>query len=80
MARSRTASPVGVRLTPLALRRMSSWLWSARSSSVTEADSADGEMCRRSAAPLMVPASATATNAASWFIVNAGAPSALATL
>ena len=28
----------------------------------------------------MVPASATATNAASWFIVNAGTPSALATL
>jgi hypothetical protein len=39
-----------------------------------------GETCRRSAAPLMVPASATATKAASWFIVNAGAPSALATL
>jgi hypothetical protein len=46
---------------------------------VTAADSADGETCSRSAAPLMVPASATATNAASWFIVNAGTPSALAT-
>jgi hypothetical protein len=46
---------------------------------VTAADRADGDTCSRSAAALIVPASATATKAASWFSVKAGAPSAFDT-
>jgi hypothetical protein len=71
--------PGRVRLPLLGLRRRSSWVCSARSRSVIAADSADGETCSLSEAPLIVPASATAMNAASWFIVNVGAPSTLAT-
>jgi len=64
-ARGRTASPAAVRLTPLALRRRSNSVCSDRSSLVTANDRADGETCSFAAAVLIVPASATATKAAS---------------
>ncbi len=74
-ARASTASPIAVSCTPRARRRTASCVWRDFSRSVSAADSADCDRCSRSAAPLIVPVSATATNAASWRMVKVGTAS-----
>ena len=58
--------PVDVRVSPFDLRLMHSCAPTIRSSSAMDMEMADGAMCSRRAASLMVPVSAATTKCRTW--------------